>query len=315
MVDWTQPCLACGGVLAIEIAQLHDTRFGIAQPYGIGRCRDCDLVQTVPCPAAPELERLYAKHYNFGGERGTAYTSLRARFLASRLYRLWLKLDGDISFHARPGQGSLIDIGCNEGRGLALYAANGFARVEGLETNPVAAAAAREKGFAVHELPLEQFRPAERYDVAVLSNVLEHALDPAAMLREVARILKPGGQVWISCPNVRSLVAELFGTAWINWHVPFHICHFSQDTLAATLARAGFMVASRDQATPSLWIAHTLIAAAGAQPGRPTPLLRQPFLVMALMALSRFLLFPLLWLANRIGRGDCLIVTARAPGA
>ena len=313
MADWDARCLACGGVLAIAIAQLHDTRFGIPQPYGIGRCRQCDLVQTVPRPTASELERLYARHYNFGGESGTLYTRLRARFLASPLYRLWLNLDGDISFHARPGQGALIDIGCNEGRGLALYAGNGFARVEGLETNPVAAAAARDKGFAVHELPLEQFRPAAPYDVAVLSNVLEHALDPAAMLREVARILKPGGAVWISCPNARSWLAELFGTRWINWHVPFHITHFTEATLAATLGRAGFTIRRRSQATPALWVAHSLIAALAAEPGRPTRLLRQPLLVIAAMALIRLLLFPLLWLANRIGRGDCLLVVARAP--
>jgi 2-polyprenyl-3-methyl-5-hydroxy-6-metoxy-1,4-benzoquinol methylase len=313
MVDWTEPCLACGGVLACEIAQLHDTRFGIPQPYGIGRCRHCDLLQTVPRPSAAELERLYAKHYNFGGESGTLYTRLRQRFLASSLYRLWLALDGDISFHARPGRGALLDIGCNEGRGLPLYAANGFAIVDGLETNPVAAAAARQKGFAVHELPPAQFRPAQPYDVVVLSNVLEHALDPAAMLREVARLLKPGGAVWISCPNARSWLAELFGTSWINWHVPFHICHFSPATLAATLARAGFTVERSEQATPALWVAHTLIAAAAAQPGRPTRLLRQPILVMALMAISRGLLFPALWLGNRLGRGDCLMITARAP--
>jgi 2-polyprenyl-3-methyl-5-hydroxy-6-metoxy-1,4-benzoquinol methylase len=313
MADWNEPCLACGGVLATEFAQIHDTRFGIPQPYGIGRCRQCDLVQTVPRPAPAELERLYAKHYNFGGESGTLYTRLRARFLASRLYRLWLGLDGDISFHARPGHGALLDVGCNEGRGLALYAANGFARVEGLETNPVAAAAARQKGFAIHERPLAELSPAEPYDVVVLSNVLEHALDPAAMLKDTARILKPGGELWISCPNLRSWLAALFGASWINWHVPFHICHFSDATLAATLARGGFKVARRGQATPSLWVAHTLIAAMSAEPGRPTRLLRQPLLVMALMALSRFLLFPLLWLGNRLGRGDCLVIIARAP--
>jgi hypothetical protein len=119
MTDWSSVCLACGGMLATELPQVYDTRFGIPQPYGIARCRACELVQTVPRPAPEELGRFYAKHYNFGGESGTTYTRLRARFLASPLYRLWLKLDGDISFHARAGSGKLLDIGCNEGRGLA----------------------------------------------------------------------------------------------------------------------------------------------------------------------------------------------------
>jgi 2-polyprenyl-3-methyl-5-hydroxy-6-metoxy-1,4-benzoquinol methylase len=308
--DWTAACLACGGALATELAQVYDTRFGIPQPYGIARCRACDLVQTVPRPRPDELGRHYARHYNFGGESGTLYTRLRDRFLASRAYRLWLAVDGDISFHARRGAGRLLDIGCNEGRGLALYAANGFT-VEGLETNPTAAAAARGRGFTIHTVELAEFQPTERYDVAVLSNVLEHALDPAAMLAEVRRVLKPGGAVWISCPNARSWLATLFGSHWINWHVPFHIVHFSSRTLAATLAGAGLTVEQAGQATPSLWVAHSAIAAAAAEPGRPTRALRRPFLVMVLMALARGLAFPLLWLGNRLGRGDCLVVTAR----
>ena len=105
MAEWSSACLACGGDLATELPQVFDTRFGVAQPYGIARCRTCGLVQTVPRPSGDELGRLYAKHYNFGGERGTFYTRARARFLASRLYRLWLALDGDISFHAKGGSG------------------------------------------------------------------------------------------------------------------------------------------------------------------------------------------------------------------
>ena len=42
----------------------------------------------------------------------------------------------------------LLDVGCNEGRGLTMYAGNGF-QAEGLELNRVAADAARQKGFVV----------------------------------------------------------------------------------------------------------------------------------------------------------------------
>ena len=80
---------------------------------------------------------------------------------------------------------------------------------------------------------LAAFRPAERYDVVVLSNVLEHFLDPKAALADIARILRPGGELWISCPNARSWLRALCGRAWINWHVPFHIVHFTGPRLPA----------------------------------------------------------------------------------
>ena len=56
-------------------------------------------------------------------------------------------LDGDISFYSKHGKGRLLDIGCNEGRGLPIYKTNGFV-VEGLEVNELAAAKAR-KGYAI----------------------------------------------------------------------------------------------------------------------------------------------------------------------
>ena len=310
----TRGCVACGGALETVLEPVFDTRFGIEEAFAIARCLACDLEQTLPRPAADALQAYYAAHYNFGGESGTAYTGLRARFFGSPLYRLWLALDGDISFHGRSGHGRLLDIGCNEGRGLALYALSGFSAVEGLETNPAAAATARARGFTVHDTALAAFRPNQTYDVAVLSNVLEHALDPADLLRHVHRILKPGGEVWISCPNAASWQRALFGRRWINWHVPFHIVHFTDTTLGRALAAGGFETVEHRQATPALWIAHSTLAALTARRGRPTGMLRQALPVMILMALARGLLFPGLWLADRLGRGDCLLRVARRAG-
>ena len=310
-----ETCLVCHSALTQVVPEVFDTRFGVPQAYSIQRCTGCGLEQTTPRPAGAELGELYARHYNFGGEKGTRYTRWRAAFLTSPLYRLWMALDGDISFHGRPGSGRLLDIGCNEGRGLTLYARNGFSEVQGLETNPVAAAAARGKGFQVHECDIADFQPDQLFDVAVLSNVLEHALDPLDMLAQVKRILRPGGQVWISCPNARSWARAAFGPAWINWHVPFHITHFTDQTLAGTLQRAGFQVIEQDQVTPALWIAHSLIAKRWAKPGQATTQLRKAPLVLALLAALRGGAFPALWLGNTLGRGDCLIAIARTPSA
>ena len=302
-------CIACFGFLETSASGLFDTRFGIPGDCEGRRCERCGLEQLSPIPTAARLKDLYERYYNFGGEHDTLYTRLRERFFSSPLHRLWAALDGDISFYTRKGTGRLLDIGCNEGRGLTIYARNGY-KVEGLELNEMAAAVARRKGFAVHTATLERFVPAALFDVAVLSNVLEHSLDPAQMLRDVRRILKPGGQVWISCPNNQSWLRSCFGGYWINWHIPFHIVHFSSSTLETTLTRAGFMNTQIRQITPSLWVASSVIARIFARSGRPTRQLRNPFLVFVLMLVARFLCFPLLILGNRWRRGDCLIATA-----
>ena len=292
------------------IKEVYDNRLGTDGLFSIAACTSCGIEQTIPTLSPDDLQKLYERHYNDGGENKTPYTSLRAQFLSSLVYRIWILLDGDISFHGRRGQGRLLDVGCNEGRGLMFYKRNGFC-VEGLEVNREAATVARSQGFTVYDGPLDDSLGPDQYDVVVLSNVLEHSTDPEDLLACVCKILKPGGEVWISCPNSSSWLRKAFPKSWINWHVPFHVIHLSRSTLGNLLSRQGFVVTEIKEETPALWAAQSVIAALFARRGQKTQLLRNPLLVSMLMAVFRGMLFPLLWCGNRLGRGDCLVVTAR----
>jgi SAM-dependent methyltransferase len=306
------PCLLCQGATETSVTGIFDTRFGIAGRFDARRCGQCGLEQIHPVPAPDQLKDLYQRFYNFGGERGTLYTTLREWFFSSPLYGLWIRVDEDISFHTRRGSGRLLDIGCNEGRTLQNYARNGF-HAEGTELNENAAAVAREAGFAVFTGRLDDFVPAAPYDVAVLSNVLEHALDPKAMLLSVRELLRPEGQVWISCPNSRSWLRPVFGRWWINWHAPFHISHFSPEGLRLLLKECGFAVQENRQITPALWVASSIVARLFAREGRATRQLRNPLLMFLLVGLCRGVLFPILYIGNRLGRGDCLLSVGVKP--
>lgn len=310
IIDNNYRCLLCNNELILSEQDVYDTRFGLDQRYEIARCPICKTEQIQPVPSFGELCDLYKRFYNFLGINDTRYTAYRERFLQSVFYRFWLSVDGDVSFHCRKGTGNLLDIGCNEGRGLVFFKKNGF-YAEGLEVNENAAAAARLKGFNVYSIPLESFVPQSQYEVSVLTNVIEHSLDPKRMLKNTSRLLRNGGQLWLSCPNGRSWLRSLFGRYWINWHVPFHILHFSATGLKRLLDEAGFEIAEIRQETPSLWVAHSMIARLFARRGKPTRQLRNPLLVAGLMLFVRGFLFPVLWLGNKLGRGDCLVVTAR----
>jgi SAM-dependent methyltransferase len=307
-------CIVCRSITQLAVTGLFDTRFGIDGRAEVRKCRGCELEQIFPVPASGPLKNLYERFYNFGGERDTLYTKLRERFFSSFLYYLWMRIDGDISFHTRKGRGRLLDMGCNEGRTLKIYARNGF-QAEGTELNETAAAVARRAGFAVYTGALEDFVPAAPYDVVVLSNVLEHALDPAAMLFAVRRLLAGGGQLWISCPNSRSWLRSVFGRWWINWHAPFHISHFSPKVLQALLLESGFAGVEIRQITPALWVASSILARLFAREGRPTRQLRNALWIFGLVSFCRAALFPLLYLGNRCGRGDCLVVVATSPAS
>jgi len=301
-------CLLCNGEVTDVLASVFDTRFGAPGEYAIVSCNACGQLQTRPRLSESDLVAAYERYYNYGSG-ATAYAAFRQRLVESWPYRLWLALDGDITFQTRQGQGRLLDIGCNEGRGLVAFRRNGF-DAQGQEVNPVAADMARALGFEVSVGPLEKVPGESVYDVAVMSNVLEHAGDPRAMLTEAHRLLRTGGEAWISLPNAASAWRRIFGRRWINWHVPYHITHFDRVSLACLLEEQGFDLVEVRNETPALWVAQSLIAAIFARPGRPCRQMRTLVLVVPLVAMVRLLLFPLLWWLNRRGGGDALVVRA-----
>ncbi len=277
------------------------------------RCRACAVEQTHPRLTDDQLIDTYEQFYNFRGEDQATYASRRADLVRSGLYRWWVRLDGDISFVLERGRGRrLLDVGCNEGRNLALFTESGF-RAEGVEPNPAAWKTAQRAGLHAHLGNLAD-RPADDpYDVIVMSNVLEHVQDPAGAVAQARARLRPGGELWISCPNADSWLRHRFGPDWINWHPPFHLVHFTEASLVELLEREGFEVTSCKTLTPALWAAQSAIAKRWARPGEPTLALRRPVLLAAALLLCRVFLGPVLWLTDRRHQGDCLLVRAKRP--
>ena len=310
-IPWSGECVTCGGRLNLRLVNMFDTRLGIKGYYNICCCESCGLEQTQPRLGQDELLALYQNHYNsIENGKNKLYLNLREKFMGSYLYSLWMVIDGDVSFHRLKGMGRLLDVGCNEGRSLSIFRKHGF-DAEGLEPNEKAAASARLNGHAVYNELLDHFQPDKKYDVVTLANVLEHDLNPQGMLRNIGRIVSPGGRVLISCPNSESMFRYIFNKYWINWHIPFHISHFSAQTLTNMLDKEGFQEIKIKCQSPSLWITLSILVRLKAKHGKISRVLRSPVPVAILMLLLRLLFFPVLWIANRLGRGDCLVISAK----
>jgi 2-polyprenyl-3-methyl-5-hydroxy-6-metoxy-1,4-benzoquinol methylase len=295
---------------AAGISGLFDTRTGRAGRYGVRRDPATGLLATVPAPDPAQVAALHAAYRPFAMAEGTAYRRVREALFRSSLYRIWLALDGDPSFHGASFDGRVIDLGCGDGRLLDRLSRAGV-EAEGIEQVQESVRAARARGLTVHEAALEDFIPREPFDAAVAANVLEHCADPAAALAAAARCLRSGGVLHVSCPNAGGVYARLFGRAWINWHVPYHLWHFTAPDLARLLREAGFTDIAIRTETPALWVAQSIAVWLRARPGWPTRALRNLLVMAPLTLLLRCLCFPLLWLADRAGRGDCLIASAR----
>lgn len=86
-------------------------------------------------------------------------------------------------------------------------------------------------------------QPDNRYDAVVLTQVLEHVPDPWAVLREIRRVLKPGGKLLLSVP----LTAPLHGEPW---HF-FHFTHYGLQRMADVV---GFEVHNMEKVGGAFWV-------------------------------------------------------------
>lgn len=117
---------------------------------------------------------------------------------------------------ARQKGGSLLEFGC--GPGVFLQNASPyFDRAVGLDFNEAAVSEARGRGLDVRAAGLETLN--ETFDTIVAFQVIEHVPDPGETLRQLASLLKPGGELIVAVPNEDGLLGAL---EWNCLNMPPH---------------------------------------------------------------------------------------------
>ena len=103
-----------------------------------------------------------------------------------------------------PPKSKVLDVGCAGGAFSAAMRRRRGCMVVGVELDPVLASAAREHCDEVIEGDVATLgdRLPAGFDVVVAADVLEHLVDPAAVLRILSTRLRPGGVLLASLPNV-----------------------------------------------------------------------------------------------------------------
>ena len=101
----------------------------------------------------------------------------------------------------------IVDCGCGVGQNMTLLAPHG--QVVGLELEPVAAAAAREFGRPIACADITRIPFAENlFDLAVSFDVLQMVEADVAAVREMARIVRPGGRVVLTLAALDVLAGD-----------------------------------------------------------------------------------------------------------
>jgi SAM-dependent methyltransferase len=157
---------------------------------------------------------------------------------------------------AAPGVRTLLDVGCALGWSLDVAREDGY-EPSGVELSEHAAAEAGRR-HPVKRSTTEY--PDGAFDAVTLLDVIEHVRDPVGLLAEIRRLLRPGGRMALTTPDLSSLSARLLGAAW-PMVIPEHVAYFDRATIRTALRRAGLRVLRIGPARKSLradYVAATL---------------------------------------------------------
>ncbi len=151
------------------------------------------------------------------------------------------------------GARSVLDIGCGAGGfGRGLRMREPAVRIVGVEAVAESAQRARDNGY---DLVVEGYFPEraaaleEEFDLIVLNDVLEHMVDPWSALSATGPLLRTGGHVVASIPNIRyfPVVVDLVRRdrwTYSDWGVldRTHLRFFTETTMRQMFEDAGFEV-------------------------------------------------------------------------
>ncbi len=233
------PCLVCGSDdPQLLYAPTYNGTVDEAADYflahrratahgAIQRCRSCGFVFTSPRFSSEEYDRIYS---GIGGSEDPAFAvAKRARFR---------RLAGLVRRYAAEG-GDFLDFGCGDGTFLTVL---NEPRGQGFEVGAPGQRAAGPSRITLGSWASFAGSPAcppASLDYLTAIDVLEHLPRLEEDIDLIRTVLKPGGLLFASVPNIESFVARAMGERW-NMILLEHLWYFSPATFARLMDRLGF---------------------------------------------------------------------------
>ncbi len=238
-------CNLCGADTTRKVMNING--------FTIVRCTDCNLKYVNPRLKETKLHEIYTDSYYtnpaFKGKDVTFFGY--EKYLEDKKYiRLTFKKRLAVINRLVPHKGKLLDIGCAYGIFLELAQEHGW-NVTGIEIARHPYHYVKEQlKIPVYNQPLELIKfPSDSFDAISIFDVIEHLPNPKSTMAEINRILRPGGVLAITTPNIGSFSAKILGKNWEEVkRIREHIYFFSHDTLGKMLHGLDFKVLKKETA-------------------------------------------------------------------
>jgi SAM-dependent methyltransferase len=231
-------CEVCNSKDIHHFVTTYDRHYGwVDKSFSVYKCTNCELLFLNPMISEEELHSMYSQetYYSYQGF-STSKTSFKQKIL-----KFFFELSPKDLIFECSGK-TILDIGCGSGEKLFFYKNNG-AIVQGVEISNSASKIGNLSGLNIFNGTLLEARlPSNHFDYIRSNHSFEHLTNPVEVIKEMLRICKTGGKVFIGVPNTKSLTFKLFRKYWYYLGVPFHPFNYNPKNLSILLEKNNFEV-------------------------------------------------------------------------
>lgn len=183
-------------------------------PFDLYTCRACGSITTWPLPSRDALSALYG---SFASGVDATLRDLRHATPLTAWFDTVVRRVSRLGGFRRETAFRWLDVGAGGGE-LAAALTREFPRASGLALDWSPRPAGLDERVAwqaadLNDSPID----APQAELVISVSVWEHVLEPAVFLRDLVKLVAPGGLLYVVCPDAGSLAFRVLRTRWPYW--------------------------------------------------------------------------------------------------
>jgi SAM-dependent methyltransferase len=219
-------CLICDS--------LHSTLFCLKNQHAYLCCQQCGHVYVKERLNDAQIVSLYAQrtsHHGSSIKEQWDYSEVKRKYVYEPLLK---------RIESLTPVGRLLDIGCSNGSFISTAKYHGWQEYGlELEDSSYQVAKKHEVNVSNQELGKQHF-PDNHFSAVTMWQLIEHLANPKEMIREIYRIIKPGGILVVSTPNIKSIAWYLLKEEWGAVEPMVHLNLFNLAGMRRIMQDCGF---------------------------------------------------------------------------
>lgn len=233
------PICCCSEKTLLYQQNFNNKVIALMENYDVVVCKNCGFVYADNIPAQADFDNYYAamSKYEFNYKNGIA---------SNDYIDYYTKIVNFLIPHINDKNVRILDIGCSTGGLLSIFKLNGYSNLLGFDPSPSAVRAAKKLyNIEATVNNIFDFNTNEKFDLIILSAVLEHLVDFSNSMQKIRALLKDQGLLFIEVPDAERFV--LYISAPFQQFSIEHINYFSQYSIRNLLSNFSFKIIGMQQ--------------------------------------------------------------------